>query len=462
MKVFENDKLRICWFASIGTVAIIPIILSIFYAPIEPDSGYFLSIIERLNEGYVPYKDFQFGYTPIVIYIGLFLKKTFSIGINYEFYLIVHFIFQIISAFVVFKITATLIIRKDYAFYSAILFLLASHWNGGNAFLFETPSLLFGLAAIYITISNKHNTSYFIIIGVLVALSFLSKQYGFGFFFLIIYLIIFNPNRWRQIVFFVLGFSIPILALCIIWGKDFIPVLVGGTSYSWNGSWLEKSDVLIDRMFNFFLRIFPVLIISIFYLPTVLMKNDRTFFLLLSMLVFGLFGFMAQFLFGPFSHYYLYIIPFASILSFVILDQINTIKWFYMLFLIITIGMSFYSTFYNRVYKIYINSDVKKGQYLLANKITKLVGNEKNLYILNIGLIPQYYLTNTIPPNLSTIGYTFGISLTYEKNLTQVNSSIFVLKYAAEYNDYTNNSEINGALVKRNKTYIDKDVILYR
>ena len=80
-----------------------------------------------------------------------------------------------------------------------------------------------------------------------------------------------------------------------------------------------------------------------------------------------------------------------------------------------------------------------------------------------MGLIPQYYLTNTIPPNLSTIGYTFGKSLTFEKNLKQVNSATYILKYKLEYSDdYTNSSEINEVLGKRKKIDINKDVILYR
>ena len=87
-------------------------------------------------------------------------------------------------------------------FYASILYILASHWNDGNVFLLETPSLLFGLLGIYYTIKYTKYTKIYIGIGVLAAFSFLCKQYGIGFLVLIMFLICFNNARLKQLNFF--------------------------------------------------------------------------------------------------------------------------------------------------------------------------------------------------------------------------------------------------------------------
>ena len=92
-------------FFCLAILSIFPMIMAILYAPIDPDSSYYLSIVERLNDGFIPYIDLKLHYTPVYFYMLLFLKHFFAVGINYDFFLTVQFILQCLCAFVVFKIS---------------------------------------------------------------------------------------------------------------------------------------------------------------------------------------------------------------------------------------------------------------------------------------------------------------------------------------------------------------------
>ena len=43
-------------------ILLIPSIAAILYSPIDPDSGYYLSIISRIEDNYIPYNEVNLGY----------------------------------------------------------------------------------------------------------------------------------------------------------------------------------------------------------------------------------------------------------------------------------------------------------------------------------------------------------------------------------------------------------------
>ncbi|MDD3320928.1 MAG: hypothetical protein PHS59_05740 [Paludibacter sp.] len=458
-RLFENKTLRLIWFYSLAILAIIPSVFAVLHAPIDPDSSYYLSVVERMNEGLVPYSDFPIGYTPVVFYIMLFLKSIFSIGINYEFFLTIHFILQFFSALLVYKITLFFVQRKDYSFYAALLFILASHWNGGNSFLLETPSLLFGLMSLFIAIKNPHKIGVYIGVGVLSSLSFLCKQYGLGFLGLLVFLVFFDEARWKQFSNLIVGFLVPLILCYIIWGKSFF-VVIGG-NYGNHNTVIQGLYSISDRLLYLFVRIFPALILVFFYLPSILKKKNEIKYI--SMLILGILGFMLQFYFASFAHYYLYIIPFSSILLFLILSKINKYKYIFYFTVFVTVSLSLYSTYYNRLYKIYYKlPEIKENQYTLARKILNTVDSTKTLYIGDIGLIQQYYLTNMIPPNFQNVGYTFGIALDEKSHISQINDANYVLKFRKDYEFNFNTVEVKKLLDKRRKINITNEVVLYK
>jgi len=461
-KLSFNKTIRLIWFQILVLLCIIPSVFAILHAPVDPDSAYYLSIIERMNDGLFPYVDFNFSYAPFVFYLMLFLKKVFSIGINYEFYLTIHFIFQFFCGYFIYKISYLMIKRKDYAFYSSILFIITSHWYEGNVFLLETPSLFFGLTSIYLSLKYPNKIFVFLGIGLLVSISFLSKQYGLGFLGLIIFIITYNLKKWKQIGFLLIGFLLPIVVCFILWGNKFSNIFFG--DYGIQSTLIEGCFAIFNRLCYFFYRIFPVLLIGIFYLSFILKNSTKTDSRNITFLILGILGFMLQFFFAPFNHYFLYIIPFASILSFLILSHITKRKWLYSVFLIFTVILSIYSTYYNRVYKIYFkHQELKEGQYILAQEILKKVDKSKTLYIIDIMLIPQYYLTNMIPPNIKTIGYSFGKALNQQTHLKQITTANYILKYKLNYNEFNLNTlDVSRALQSKKKYYLDSQVNLYK
>lgn len=420
-------------------VALVPIVLALVYAPIDPDSGYYLAIIERLNDGYIPYKDFPFSYTPLVFYIGFLIKKIFSIGINYEFFLFVHFVLQLSSAFLVFKLTKYLTQKSDYGFFAGILFIILSHWNGGNAFLLETPSLFFGLWSIYLIIRFPKNPYYIFISGILVALSFLCKQYGLGFLLLNIFTLIYYPKRMKHSLLLFVGFILPLLICFYIWGASFLTILFGN-GYSSELELIERFKMFFDRII--FLHVFaPVLLIIWLNIILLLQKkssNKKHLF----MLTLGIFGFMLQFMFQPFSHYFLYVIPFVCIITFTAYTHTDKFRFIFRILISTTFVLSLIATYHFKVNKIYIQKNfIKSNQKTIAEKLLNTIPRDQTLYVANVELVEQYYLTNLLPPNFKTTGYTFGVALSPQIHVQQMQDANYIIKYISiekEYNLYTN------------------------
>lgn len=444
-------------------VAVTPVVLALIYAPIDPDSGYYLAIIERINDGYIPYKDFPTNYTPLVFYIGLIYKNIFSIGINYEAFLFLHFVIQFLSAYFVYKLTFLFTNINNYGFFAAILFIISSHWNGGNVFLLETPSLLFGLWSIYYIIRYPQNLIFIFISGFLTALSFLCKQYGLGFIFLTAYILIHFPKKIKLLITLFLGFSIPILISFTIFGSEFLAVLYGN-GYS---SGLEFTDRIIMFFKRFiFLHLFSPVLLFVWLNSFWLLKNNNLNSTQISMLILGLLGFMLQFFFQPFSHYFLYVIPFVCIIIFTVYKLTNKFRLVYKLFIILTFFLSIIATYHFRVNKFYIqNANAKTNQKEIADILIKHISNKQTLYVGNVNLIEQYYLTNLLPPNFKTIGYTFGAGLSPHLHKIQMEKADFILRFNSkylkkEYNTYTD--EKYNQLNNRKQISINDRVSLYK
>lgn len=455
----SNVNIRISIIAILLLIALIPAILAIFFAPIPPDSGYYLSIIEGISKGYDPYSDLNFGYTPLVVYLGAIIKRLFSVGLYYEPYLILHFSIQFATAFLVYKICHILIGDKNRSGFAAILFILMSHWNEGNGFLLETPSLFFGLFSIYLMILNPTKMQSFFLIGFLSSLSFLSKQYGLGFLFLAIINLMINKRGVNSFIFVLLGFSIPVLICLIIWGQKFVPVLYGG-GYGTNNELLNRLTGYLINLKELLFNILPPLLVamsySIFKLKN---KKDRN---LNIFLLFGIFGFMLQFLIAPFPHYYLYVIPFGIIYVFYIYSKSSQFKIIFGILIALTFCNSFNNTYRKIVYREYIKkNELKHDQYLLADKILENISENDNLYITEGTLMPQFFLTGILPPNLKTIGYSFGIALSPKTHLEQIKSADYILKYKESY-DYFNLSskESENLLNLKKRKELSPDVEL--
>jgi len=446
-------------------IVLIPIVLSIFYIPISPDSSYYLASVERLREGFLPYNDFAFGYTPLMLYMMSGLKILFCVGINYEVDLVIFYFLEIIVAYLIYKISRQLGIHKTYSFFESMIFLLITQRIDGNMFLLEIPSVLFGLLSLFIIIkySNIYPTKYFIIFlgGIFSSFAFLVKQYGLGFECLVIFYALLNKATWKIFVLNFFGFIFPILFFYFYFGESFVNVLSGS---NYNGYGDGKITIFIKFIYylkafiNLFFKIIPILVITIGFCISVfnkqIVQRKKTLLFLLS----GVLVFMVQFMFGPFYHYYIYVIPIAIILIFYVL-QIIKYKKIYIVFIFLSVLLNF-GKVYSFVYKKYINDiDDRRKQYVLAEELKKIIPPNSSLFIADGPLISQYYLTNLSPPNMQKYGYSFG-SYSTLMIIEQINSADYIL--VTKNSPEMSSIEVQNVLRERKKNEINETTILYK
>ena len=450
-------------------IVTVPIVLSVFYIPVSPDSSYYLASVERMKEGNMPYIDFSFGYTPLFLYLMSGLKSVFNIGINYKVDLMIFYFLEIFVAYLIYKISLQLGIQKFYSFLGSLLFLLILQRIEGNFFLLEIPSVLFGLLSLYITIkhtnnnNNKGPSKYFIIFlgGIFSSFAFLVKQYGLGFEFLVIFYALLNNATWKTYLFNFFGFILPILFFVFYFGETFVDVL-SGQNYNGYGNGelnlLIKLSYYLKAFSNLFIKVFPILLITfgicIYIFKKSFVQQKKNILFLSS----GILGFMIQFMFGPYYHYYIYVIPITILLVFYVY-QITKFPKIYAIILILSVFLNIVKV-YSFVYKKYINdNDDRNKQYALTEELNKIIPPKSTLFIADGPLINQYYLTNLSPPNLQKYGYSFG-SYSILKIIEQINDADYIL--VSKNSEETSSEEVQNVLKNREEIVINESIVLYK
>ena len=305
---------------SIGVVsAIIPIVGSLLNVILHVDEPILLVEMERIAEGYMPYVDMHLNYPPLWFYMMVGIKQLLHIPYgNYVVYHIIHYGFVVANAGLLVALCRKIGFSNLVSWTCAWLFLIASHWMSGNAVLFEMPSLFFGLLGLYLAQLQKPRVYVYVIIGVVTSCSFLIKQFGAGFFILVLLVILlFENHNWKNIVAYCVGYAIPIGICLLIWRETFISsVFLNGygttntvddtsmTLFTWaNVLWILK------QIGWFIVRCFPILLAIPILFFHKLDKEQGKFFLIA---IFGILGFSLQFLFVHWErvgllHYFLYI-----------------------------------------------------------------------------------------------------------------------------------------------------------
>lgn len=445
MKEFLKSKLFLWSLAIIGILtAIIPIIGSLVNGILHVDEPILLVEMERIAEGYIPYIDMHLNYPPLWFYIMAGLKHLFHIPYgNYFFYHFIHYIFVIADAILIAGICRKNGFGRLVSRFSAWLFFIASHWMSGNAILFEMPSLFFGLLGLYLAQLQKPRVYMYMIIGLITSCSFLIKQFGAGFFILVLLVILLSEkHNWKNIVVYCVSYAIPIGICLLIWHEAFISSVflngygttnaVDGTSmtlFTWsNVVWVLK------QLGWLVIRCFPILLAIPLLFFHKLDKDQRALFFIA---IFGILGFLLQFLFVHWEiagllHYYLYIIPFACFVTSYLLDNYKKYcgwgKMLVICMLCATCLLSVYSTYYNRVWKIYINSNGMKGDVEFARSVASKVDEGSRVWIVDANKENIYWFANLLPPNMKTVGYSTGsLEITKERAQLQIDSADYVL-----------------------------------
>lgn len=426
-----------------GGVIAIPIVVSVFRIGVDCDSAYYICIGERILDGYTPYIDLCVGYTPIWFYIEALFKALFKIpSALYWPYHILFYFFEVSTAYFLYKFIVLLNTKKGVAYFGAGLFLLECHWLWGNNVLLEIPFLFWGLLSCWLVIKWQNKSDYlYLVVGCLSSFAFLTKQYGAVFFLLDLYAIIFlAKKRFSTVLAYLIGYFIPILICIVLWGRSFVNL----TLLNGYGT-IAAADAGYDISFgNKLLAMGSAFCFAIKFLsPMILLMpvfvkecyfQGRLRNVLFAYL--GIFGFLLQFYFSNSNHYFIPLAPFGTILITEFLSLYLEKKYIAIKLCVVCVCLfvSLYKTYYNRVYKLYINSNERFSQMELAKDIKNVVDADKNIFIIHSGIYYIYFLSDILPPNIKTIGYSFGPQGLNESECSQqISSADYVLRFSEDY-----------------------------
>lgn len=427
-----------------GLVVLLPIVLSIFKSDIHGDAAYFILMGERIAEGYIPYVTIDVPYTPLWFYLEAIFKIVFQIpnGLYWP-YLLLFYVIEVFTAFCLYRFLLCVNTKQKVAYFGSGLFLLIVHWLDGNHVLLEIPFLFFGILSCWLTLEWKEkNSIVYLLVGTLSACSFLTKQYGAGFFILVLYILLFIAKKgYKELIMYMLGYVLPIILCILLFGDKFITAVIfngyGTETASLAGydiSFANKIYQMSNGLKYYFIYVCPLSFLPILFICSIVKQRG---FKILLFAYCGMLGFALQFYFNIGNHYMIPLVPFGiiAITEFLSLDNkkawMNFIKCV-LITIIITIPL--YKTYKNRVIKMYFNNPDRDKKEILAQELKSYIDGEETLYIVHGGLFSLYFLSDIKPPNIDDVGYSFGpLGINQVECLKQIQDADYVLRFSNDY-----------------------------
>jgi hypothetical protein len=324
------------------------------------DEGYILHSAQRLHSGEIPYKDFNFIYTPGSIYVisAVFCLLGESILTGK---IIVIFIAAITSIFI-YLISYRIVKIRPLAISSVLIYLAwgPSHIN----FPFPVNFCIFtGITSLYIflKIVEKPTIFYHVLLGIMVFITFYFKQnFGFALFWdYLILFILFKKIRTKKIILFFFAFFIglAIFLLYLILTQS-ISGFITYSNYAYTEYFILHTVVApfpydlanpVGIVLKMFVYLLP-LILSIFTIVISLSSRNKIEWIASSLFV------LFYYLVGIYpSTDYVHISPLLSLvgLPLVILSNYKKFKLYiviYVLIICVIIG-GFYTAFFKGYYR---------------------------------------------------------------------------------------------------------------
>lgn len=467
--------LRNILFVILGVCILIPLIIQMLHPLAYVDSGYYLSISNRICDGYKLYDDIACAYTPLHLYLCSAYRILFDIPFNtYWPYLLLQQFFRVGCAYFLYCIAKEFQSTTTWALVSAFYCLFLLMRVEGTQVLLEVPSSFWGLAACLVTLKvHSKNPILMLFAGLLVSFSYLTKQYGLGFLPLVLYILTCYSPRNKihiRIMYVLVGFLIPIVFCFIYFGDKFIDVLLPsyGTQTAINAGFdwtiTDRIKSVLLTIVNNFKTTSAIVLLSIFLFPLSLKSNEWKSWLFTLL---GFMGFSLQFYFTNTSggHYLLYMFPFSALtISNVTRLNYNKFKslMVYMCISYMILWQS-YKMFCNYIpYWLYDRYE-KESITSVTDICNKFIPPKSVVWIEPVYLESVYFYADILPPNLPTIGYAFGpLGIDYEMAKVQYESAEYIIFHNGDKHDYTFSQEILDKCAIHELIYQSESITLFK
>lgn len=431
--------------AVLGTLGLMVVQLLHAYCS-GSDTGYYLSISNRISDGYKLYRDVACGYTPLHLYVCAGLKWLFHIPVNcYWPYLLLQQLLRVGGALFVYGIARELKATKVGALLAACYVSMLFFKEEGMGILLEVPSVFWGLGGCFALLHFRNKSVWHMVwIGCVLAGAYLTKQYGLGFLPLGIMLLFFYTERkdwWKRILLLVAGYALPILAVVLYFGDSFYYVLFPtyGTSFL-NTTEIEytftmRVSNILQATFRNLLNYALVVATAFLLLPWAIKQNKWRMFVFA---LCGFLGFSLQYYFTItiYAHYALYMIPFVALLI-AWISRIDAPKW-----LLVAMWLSVAYCFLKRGYRL-VGRDMpawcSEQDHGVVRDVTAYcdahIPPQSKVFLESYWIEAIYFNAQILPTLMNKYGYSFGPSaLNYEQALEQLKEADFAILGALDEN----------------------------
>lgn len=407
-----EDKLTFDLFFGVSVVLLGVYLLSAFRSTVNADAGYYLGAVELIHNGFVPYRDFKLGYTPLFFYLLQIPRWFMGPYPAYTVYMLFLYLIVFLDAVLLAVIVRKISNSVKWAWFSAIVFLILYYYLDGAYFVLEACSLCFGIASMLMLMNEKRSVWRTILSGAFAAMAFLAKQYGILFVGVVGVLLLLSKVEWKtrilNCLYATLGFCV-VLALFVSLfmisgvGIDELMNAISGSGYG------RKAGAAYLEGVAKSLRLFPYLL----FVPCLFVGNkDKQMGLVIACLV-ALLVASLQFYFNVFPHYYIYVLPFVLVMSVLMWKRLRLLKVSRIL-LLLYFGMLFTSTvmpmqsvFKNS--KALVKHNLRLGQEQTAKELRQIVNSyDIKSTMCYWGTLPYYALCPLHPSAIEKYSFSFG------------------------------------------------------
>lgn len=438
IKKSANKHPKLIWgvLVCLSIIIIGSIFLAICKQAINPDATYYIGVSRLLLDGKTPFVDFFLHYTPLSFYLMCIPISIF--GSSFTTALCSLYSIHIANSFIIYKICRKERFSKEISLGGAIYNFVLCFLHEGNCYVLEPFVLLFGLLAILLT--YRKNVSSLVLSGICCSFAFFCKQYGLGFLFLCLALVLtkewFSSNSIKDSIKIIIGFIsgclivVGILAILGVGVENLINF--SGSDYHRNGF-----SGLVAGVGKFITTI-PILLSAIAICCIKFKQLYKNPLFLLGL--FGIGGFLLQCYVRNYLHYKMLSVPFVIFLVLACMREIKNMEWnkyLLLLNLVLLIVPGF--LFLQKDYRL-CQTTARIEQQESADNLMKLLPEKSENVFVSYDLLPIAYLTQYFPPLIEKYGMSNGFVDTKEgiADLLSAASSGIIS------DDYLNNTKLKN------------------